>query len=209
MKHLQFLLLSLSSIPFLLQAQEKTKHAFGDRLLLGAHYGFYEDYVDTRDNQYEVAHFVGMRAGVLMAKHLYAGIQTRLIWARNFETPTQNFYMAGVWARGYLLHPVLEKSTKRLGVFLETGFMLGNYAFENLNAVEYHFEQPGSWYVPNMLGRRVPGVAQIDPGRRDEPDFQQWRRVGPARHCLFEFGSQLALVSPRWGKRMKSLRFKV
>lgn len=152
MKHLQFLLLSLSSIPFLLQAQEKTKHAFGDRLLLGAHYGFYEDYVDTRDNQYEAAHFVGMRAGVSMTKQLYAGIQTRLIWARNFETPTQNFYMAGVWARGYLLHPVLEKSTNRLGVFLETGFMLGNYAFENRNSVEYHFEQPGSWYVPNMLG---------------------------------------------------------
>lgn len=150
--HLRILLPALISIPFLLQAQEKSKHAFGDRLLLGTHYGFYEDYVDNRDYQYEAAHFVGMRAGISVSKLVYAGIQTRLIWAKNFETPTQNFYMAGVWGRGYLLHPAREKSTKRLGVFLETGFMMGNYAFENRNAVEYHFERPGSWYIPNLLG---------------------------------------------------------
>lgn len=144
----QFLLLW----PILAQAQPPSKHAFGDRFLLGLNYGFSEDYVGSRDNQYEVEHFTSLRAGISMNSMVYAGIQSRFIRARNFETPSQNYYMAGVWARCYLLHPVMPKSSKRIGVFLESGFMMGNYAFEDRNAVAYSFEQPGSWYIPLMLG---------------------------------------------------------
>jgi hypothetical protein len=111
-----------------------------------------EDYVGDRQTLYERAHFVGARAGVSITRHLYAGIQSRFIRAGNFETPPENFYMAGLFARGYLVHPAQQKVSNRVGVFLETGFMIGNYAFENRNSVEYYFEQPGSWYIPGMLG---------------------------------------------------------
>ena len=149
----KILLLLLVLIPSLSKAQDKSKHAFGDRLLLGLNYGFAEDFVGDRDNFYEVAHFTNLRAGVSMTPRVYAGIQSRFIRARNFETHSHNFYMAGIWARGYLLHPVLPKSSKRVGVFLESGFMMGNYAYEfRNNSVAYAFEQPGSWYIPLMLG---------------------------------------------------------
>lgn len=140
-------------LPFTLLAQGKSSsHAWGERLLLGVHYGLDEDFVGTRANQYEVAHFMGAKAGISMAKNLYVGIQARFIQARNFETPTQRFYMAGIWARYYVFHPAQKASRNRLGVFLESGFMLGNYAFENRNYVEYAFQRPGSWYIPAVLG---------------------------------------------------------
>ncbi len=149
---MKLLLQVLLFFPILAPAQESSLHAFGDRLLLGLNYGFSEDYVDTRDNQYEVAHFTSLRAGVSMTRQVYAGIQTRFIRTRNFETPGQNYYMAGIWARGYFLHPALPESNNRVGVFLESGFMMGNYAFEDRNTIAYSFEQPGSWYIPLMLG---------------------------------------------------------
>ena len=139
-------------LPFTALAQEKSRHAFGERLLLGVNYGLEEDFVGDRSNQYEVAHFAAARAGLSVTKRLYAGIQTRLIRARNFETPAQNFYMAGVWARYYLIHPAQKASAERVGISLESGFLLGNYAFENRNFVEYAFAQPGSWYIPIVLG---------------------------------------------------------
>ncbi|MBC7776831.1 MAG: hypothetical protein H7246_15460 [Phycisphaerae bacterium] len=152
MMRIKFLLPMLLLLPCLLQAQDKPKRAFGDRLLLGIHYGFDEDYVGTRDNQYEVAHYTGLRAGISITRHLYAGIQSQFVRAYNFETPAQNFYMAGLWARYYLLHPAMQESSNRLGIFLESGFMMGNYAFENRNTVEYYFERSGNWYIPNVLG---------------------------------------------------------
>jgi len=152
MKCIHVLLPILLLISSVLQAQEKPDRAFGDRLLLGVHYGFDEDYVDTRDNQYEVAHYTGFRAGVSINRHLYTGIQSRLVRARNFETPAQNFYMAGVWARWYFLHPARRESDNRLGIFLESGFMMGNYAFENRNDVQYYFERSGNWYIPTVFG---------------------------------------------------------
>lgn len=151
----KFLLPALLMLPFTLFAQGKSSHAWGDRMLLGVHYGFDEDFVGTRDNQYEVAQFSGVRAGLSLTKQLYAGIQARVVRARNFETPAQNFYMAGVWARYYVLHPAQKASPNRLGVFLESGFLLGNYAFENRNYVEYPFERPGSWYIPAVLGAEL------------------------------------------------------
>ena len=90
----KFLLPALLMLPFALLAQGKSSHAWGDRMLLGLHYGFDEDFVGTRDNQYEVAQFSGARAGLSLTKQLYAGIQARIVRARNFETPAQNFYMA-------------------------------------------------------------------------------------------------------------------
>ena len=146
------LLLALFLIPIIVHAQEKSRHSFGDRMLIGMHYGLEEDYIGTRDNQYEVAHYTGLRAGVSITRHLYAGIQSRFIRARNFETPAQNFYMAGVWSRYYLLHPALRESTNRFGIFLESGFMMGNYAFEYNNTVDQYFVRSGNWYIPNILG---------------------------------------------------------
>ena len=146
------LLLALFLIPIIVHAQEKSRHSFGDRMLIGMHYGLEEDYIGTRDNQYEVAHYTGLRAGVSITRHLYAGIQSKFIRARNFETPAQNFYMAGVWARYYLLHPALRESTNRFGIFLESGFMMGNYAFEFTNTVDHYFVRSGNWYIPNILG---------------------------------------------------------
>lgn len=133
-------------------AQTQSKQAFGDHLFLGLHYGFSQDYVGEEKDLFEIAHFSGIRAGVSLTRNWYAGIQSRFVRARNFETPAQNFYMAGFFTRGYFLHPAKQKSANRLGVFLETGFMMGNYAFENRNSLEYAFQQPGSWYIPFVLG---------------------------------------------------------
>lgn len=144
---MKWLVQILLFLPICTQAQ-----AFGDRLLLGGNYGYMEDFVGDRNTLYERAHFVSARAGVSVVQHLYVGLQTRFIRAGNFETPPASFYMAGLFARGYFLHPVMRDARTRVGVFLETGFMLGNYAFKNRNGVEYYFEQPGSWYIPGMLG---------------------------------------------------------
>lgn len=148
----QIILSLLLLIPGLSKAQNKHKRAFGDRMLLGLNYGLAEDFVGDRDNLYEVEHFTSLRAGVSLTQWMYAGIQSKFIRTRNFETPGQNFYMAGLWARCYLLHPALPESNNRMGVFLESGFMMGNYAYEDRNSVAYSFERPGSWYVPLFLG---------------------------------------------------------
>ena len=60
--------------------------------------------------------------------------------------------MAGLWVRGYMLHPVKKVGSFRMGAFFESGFMKGNYAFEVRNGIEYAFEKPGSWYIPFMFG---------------------------------------------------------
>jgi hypothetical protein len=63
--------------------------------------------------------------------------------------------MAGVWTRGYLLHPhpKTERMLNRVGVFLEGGFMMGNYAFDELpTGVRRYVENNGSWYIPLELG---------------------------------------------------------
>ncbi len=149
--YIKALLPVLLLLPCMALAQHKSGH-FGERMLLGVNYGFTENFVSDRSNQYEVVHFATARAGLSITKHLYAGIQTRLIRARNFETPAQNFYMAGAWARYYFIHPAQPESSERFGIFLESGFLVGNYAFENRNFVEYAFARPGSWYIPIELG---------------------------------------------------------
>lgn len=149
---IHFLLPVLLLFPCILLAQKDARHAFGDRLLLGMHYGFSGENLGEYSDLYEISHFTGLRAGISLARPVYAGIQSRFIRAHNFETPAQNFYMAGVWARCYLLHPALAQSSNRIGAFLESGFMMGNYAYEHRNDIEYYFERPGSWYIPAILG---------------------------------------------------------
>ena len=146
---------TLLLLPLISQAQHSDKRAFGDQLLLGVHYGFSEDFVGDRSIQYEVEHFTALKAGVMLNPHLYGGIQSRFIRARNFETPAQDYYMAGVFARAYLLHPAIKNNKNRIGAFLESGFMMGNYAYENRNDVQYAYQKPGSWYLPIVLGAEL------------------------------------------------------
>lgn len=133
-------------------AQARHNHAFGDKLLLGYHIGVFEDYKGSRDNQNQISDFSMGRAGVSLGKYLYAGLQTRFIRAKNFEEPPQYFYMAGLWVRGYLVHPIKRKHASRMGAFCESGFMRGNYAYDVRNSIEYAFEKPHSWYLPFILG---------------------------------------------------------
>lgn len=143
------------------QAQTNTKRRFAGRALLGLHYGASRDWESERDNRYEVSHFWGPRAGISITQRFYAGVQARIISARNFETPWQNFYMAGLWARGYLLHPAQPDQANRLGVFLESGFLLGNYAFDNKDFIEYYVRRSGQWYIPIILGAELRLVGQL------------------------------------------------
>lgn len=131
------------------QAQTTHKKTFASRALIGLHFGAFRDWEGERDNRFEATNFWGPRAGISVTERLYAGIQARIIQARNFETPWQNFYMAGVWGRGYLLHPVIAGQSKRLGVFLESGFMMANYSFDNKDF------RPGQWYIPVILGAEL------------------------------------------------------
>ncbi len=149
---IKILLSALFLFPVIIQAQEESRDHFGDRLIIGMNYGFSEDFVGDRSNRYEISHFTSLKTGVSLTKQVYAGLQTRFVRARNFETPSQNFYMAGAWARWYLRHPALPKSSIRFGAFLESGFMLGNYAYDYRNDATYSFERSGSWYIPIMLG---------------------------------------------------------
>jgi len=139
-------------LPNMVLAQNGHRHPFGNHLLLGIHNGYAEDFVGIRNDKFHSEYFIGARAGVSVASNLYGGIQYRFIRADNFGTPGQNFYMAGIWLRGYLLHPLDKKNRYRMGAFLESGFLLGNYAFENRNSVQYPFEQPNSWYLPFQMG---------------------------------------------------------
>lgn len=148
---LVFFLLSLCSA----QAQTNSKKTFASRALLGLHFGTDRDWEGERDNRFETANFWGARAGISITQWLYGGIQARTIQARNFETPWQNFYMAGVWGRGYLMHPALSGKSNRLGVFLETGFLMGNYSFDNKNFIEYYVRRSGRWYIPIILGAEL------------------------------------------------------
>ena len=134
------------------QAQTTQKKKFASRALIGLHVGASRDWEGERDNRYEIARFWGLRAGISITERLYAGLQARIINARNFETPWQNFYMAGLWGRGYLRHPALPGQSNRLGLFLETGFLVGNYSFDNKDFIEYYVRRPGQWYIPIILG---------------------------------------------------------
>jgi hypothetical protein len=97
---LKILLPALFLIPgTALQAQKASRRPFGERLMLGFHYGYWEDYVGDCQTLFENEHFFGARAGVTVARQVYAGIQSRWIRAGNYETPAQSFYMAGVFAR--------------------------------------------------------------------------------------------------------------
>lgn len=149
---LRLFLILLGSFPFLLSAQSK---AFADRFILGAHYGYSEDYVISRDQLFEREHYTALRAGISLTPFWYAGIQTRLINARNYETAYDQYYMAGVWTRGYLLHPhpTEDRLLNRVGAFLEAGFTMGNYAYEYLpNGVNRYFKRDGNWYIPMAMG---------------------------------------------------------
>ncbi len=137
------------------QAQTNPKKSFGSRALLGVHFGTARDWESERDNRFETTNFWGARAGISITERLYAGIQARSMQARNFETPWQSFYMAGLWGRGYLIHPALPGKPNRLGVFLETGFLIGNYSFDNKNFIEYYVRRSGRWYIPIMLGAEL------------------------------------------------------
>jgi len=148
---LVFFLLSLCSA----QAQTTSKKTFASRALLGVHFGGSRDWVGERDNRYEISRFWGPRVGISITERLYAGIQARIASARNFETPWQNFYMAGLWGRGYLIHPARPESSNRLGVFLETGFLMGNYSFDNRDFIEYYIRRSGQWYIPIILGAEL------------------------------------------------------
>lgn len=138
-----FLLLS-STIP----AQSSQKLHFADQALFGLHYGYVRGWENEVDNRYDVSQFWGPRAGLSLNSHLYAGIQARIVSARNFETPWQTFYMAGLWGRGYLRQPAIT----RWNFFLETGLLLGNYDFENKDFIEYYVRRAGRWYIPIILG---------------------------------------------------------
>lgn len=147
-----FLFLIYLFLPFHILAQERNKHPFGDRLLMGIHIGFFEDYNGSRFNENHISDFSMARAGVSFTQNLYGGIQARYIRAQNFNKPVQNFYMAGLWVRGYLIHPDKKGASYKVGVFFESGYMRGNYAFEDRNGIEYAFEKPGSWFIPFMFG---------------------------------------------------------
>ena len=150
---LKYLLPTLFLIPgTLIQAQKESRQSFGERLMFGIHYGYAEDFVGDRQTLFESQHFFAARAGVTVARNVYAGIQSRWIRAGNFETPMESFYMAGVFTRLYLLHPVARHASTRFGAFLESGFMIGNYAYEDRNTVQYPYEKPGSWNLPVILG---------------------------------------------------------
>jgi hypothetical protein len=148
-------LILLFSLPFLASAQSRSRRDFADRLLLGAHYGYAENFREERDLFFEREHYANLRAGISLTPSLYAGIQSRFIRARNFETDFQSFYMAGVWTRGYLLHPrpLKDRSLNRIGAFLEAGFSMGNYAFDyRTDGVQYYFQRNGNWYIPMAMG---------------------------------------------------------
>jgi hypothetical protein len=149
---LRFTLILLGSFPFLLAAQRNT---FADRFILGAHYGYAEDFISERDILFEREHYTGLKAGISLVPHLYAGIQTRFIHARNYETDFDQYYMAGVWTRGYLLHPhpKEDRLLNRVGAFVEVGFTMGNYAYETMpNSINRYFKRDGNWYIPLQLG---------------------------------------------------------
>ncbi|MDX1910486.1 MAG: hypothetical protein SFV22_03320 [Saprospiraceae bacterium] len=138
-------------------AQQRAGKKFARQLLLGAHYGYAEDYRSVRDEFFERENYVTLRTGISLAPDLlYGGIQARLIRARNFESDDVHCYMAGVWARGYLLHPSPlsgKFSGRRIGVLIESGFLMGNYAFDyQRNGVRRYFQRSGNWYVPMALG---------------------------------------------------------
>ena len=133
-------------------SQTLRKSYFAKRALVGTHVGIDGDWVGRIDNQYEFATFWALRAGVSLSQRLYGGIQSRLIWAGNFETPTQQFYMAGVWTRYYLIYPYLRDRPRRWGLFLESGLLTGNYSFDNKDFIEYPVQRPGQWYIPAMVG---------------------------------------------------------
>jgi len=133
-------------------AQNTKKIHFADQALLGMHVGYARDYVGGWYVQFEESRYYGPRAGLSINNWLFAGIQARFISARNFETPWQNFYMAGVWGRGYVLRPGLEKNSERFGLFFESGFMVGNFSFDNKNFIEYYIRRSGQWYIPIIAG---------------------------------------------------------
>lgn len=128
------------------------KIRFADQGLLGLHVGYSRDYIGEWDVKFEESLYYGARAGISMNNWLFAGIQGRYIRARNFETPWQNFYMAGVWGRGYFLRPGLDNNSRRFGFFLESGFMVGNFSFDNINSFEYYIRRSGQWYIPIIAG---------------------------------------------------------
>jgi hypothetical protein len=140
--------------PFESSAQLRSGRVFGNHLVLSTHYGAAGDFLYDRESLYDREQFLGLRAAISVAPNLYAGIQVRRIWAQNFESPIQVFYMAGIFGRAYFLHPVWTDMNSRLGVFLETGFMKGNYAYfyKNQSNIRYFKENPGSWYIPCLIG---------------------------------------------------------
>ena len=143
------------------QAQTNTKRRFAGRALFGLHYGISRDWESIADS-FEISYFWGPRVGVSISQRFYAGIQARFISARNFETPWQNFYMAGVWGRGYWWAPGQADQLNRWNVFLETGFLLGNYAFDNKDFTEYYERRSGRWYIPLIVGAEFRLVRQLN-----------------------------------------------
>lgn len=173
MKHVLYPVLALFLLHTAGFSQASRKGYFAQRALIGTHFGVDNDYVGQIGNQTERATFWGMRAGVSITRRLYGGIQSRLIWAGNFETPTQQFYMAGVWTRFYFFHPYLREQTGRWGLFLESGLLTGNYFYENKDFIEYPVQRPGQWYIPAITGA----------------EFRFWRNLG------IEAGVQLYLTA--------------
>ena len=151
MKHLIILVaLALFGLP--LSSRAQSGGHFASQLLLGAGFGAEYDYVSEWDNQYEMALFFSQRAGISLNKRWYAGIQTRIIRARNFETDMQSFYMAGIWGRYYFIQPFMRERPGRWALFAETGLLTGNYSYDNVDFIEYYVQRPGQWYIPAVLG---------------------------------------------------------
>jgi hypothetical protein len=150
-KHTNYLLLAAFALCFTANTNAQ-KIRFADQALLGMHVGYDRDYIGEWDVKFEESLYYGARAGLSLNNWLFGGIQARYVSARNFETPWQNFYMAGVWGRGYFLRPGMENNSGRLGLFLESGFMVGNFSFDNVNSFEYYIQRPGQWYIPIIAG---------------------------------------------------------
>lgn len=125
---------------------------FADQMLLGANFGYAHDSEEPDGYRYETSLFWNARAGISLNHFLYGGVRAQIVTARNFATDWKNYYMAGLWVRGYFLKPVEKGSQKRWGFFGETGLLEGNYDYEYKSDVQYFVTKNGQWYLPFIAG---------------------------------------------------------
>lgn len=119
-------------------------HHFAQRALLGSSFGLAGGREDDLVSNYE--YYWIHRAGISVSKRWYAGFQTRLLWTEGWEGPVQNFYMAGVFGRWYLALPYRPDSQGRLGAYVESTFLHGNYSVNYQDITKPYLEKAG-WYI--------------------------------------------------------------